>query len=76
VPTTLPTNLTAGARRLPEIMPPGKNYCLARRSDRTHAFGLSAPTHPRTSKKHGNRQADDGGQVFHTGSVAETVWDG
>ena len=29
----------------------------------------------RTSKKHSNRQADGGGEVSHTESVAENVWD-
>jgi putative transposase len=32
--------------------------------------------YPHTSKKHGNCQADGGGQVSHTESIAEYVWDG
>ena len=37
---------------------------------------ISTPTHPRTSKKHGKGQADGGGQVFHTESLARNIWDG
>ena len=33
----------------------------------------STPKHPHTSKKHGNRQAYGGGQIFHTGSLTEIV---
>jgi hypothetical protein len=32
--------------------------------------------YPRTSKKHGNRQADGGGYIFHTESLAWNIWDG
>ena len=32
---------------------------------------ILAPRHPRTSKKQGNGEADGGGQVFHTESLAE-----
>jgi len=31
--------------------------------------GFSTPTHPHTSKKHGNRQAESGGQISHRGSL-------
>ena len=31
--------------------------------------------HPRTSKKHGKGQADGGGQVSHTESLTDIVWD-
>jgi hypothetical protein len=33
---------------------------------------ILAPRHTRTSKKQGNGEADGGGQVFHTKSVAES----
>jgi hypothetical protein len=34
---------------------------------------ISTPTHPRTSKKHGKRQAEGGGQFSHRRSVAGNV---
>jgi len=37
---------------------------------------ISTPRNPSISKKHGNRQADGGGQVFHTGSSGRIIWDG
>ena len=37
---------------------------------------ISTPRHSRTSKKHGNRQADGGEGASHTGSLAENVGDG
>jgi hypothetical protein len=30
---------------------------------------------PRTSKKHGKGQADGGGYIFHTESLARIIWD-
>ena len=35
-------------------------------------FGILAPRHTRTSKKQGNSEAGGGGQVFRTGSLAES----
>jgi hypothetical protein len=37
---------------------------------------ISTPTHPRTPKKQGEGQSDGGGQISHTGSLAQHVWDG
>ena len=39
-------------------------------------FVISTPRNPRTSKKHSNRQANGGGQVFHTESLGRIIWDG
>ena len=37
---------------------------------------ILAPKHSHTSKKQGNRQAKGGGEVSHSESLAEYVWDG
>ena len=37
---------------------------------------ISTPTHPRTSKKHGNRQADGGGHIFHSENLGRTRYNG
>ena len=44
--------------------------------DHQTRFGIKTPTFSRTPKKHGNRQANGGGQVSHTESLTENIRNG